>query len=108
MPGDTGLVGVLPWSAVLAVKDDSDLRVREVMIPPMALAHPEEILRTVVDRVDATHLDGLINQFDLLNARQKLLDEERHAERMLTLRRATSATTNGAETGVPVGEIEGE
>ena len=41
----------------------------------------------VVDRADTGHLDGLVTQFDLLEARQKLLEEERHAERVLTLRR---------------------
>ena len=81
------------------------------MVPPTAVAHPDEILRgvadrmatlglgvlPVVDRADATHLDGLVTQFDLLEARQKLLEEERHAERVLTLRqlrpRATALTT---------------
>ena len=43
----------------------------------------------VVDRADPDHLDGLITQFDLLAARQKLLEEERHAERVLTLRRVS-------------------
>ncbi len=41
----------------------------------------------------ATHLDGLITQFDLLEARQKLLEEERRAERVLTLRRVSAAAT---------------
>jgi len=75
------------------------------MIPPVAIAHPEEILRSVadrmaalgvgvipvVDRADTGRLDGLISQFDLLTARQKLLEEERHAERVLTLRRVASS-----------------
>ena len=50
---------------------------------------------SVVDRVHAHHLDGLITQFDLLAARQKLLEEERHAERVLTLRRVNSTARNG-------------
>ena len=96
-----GLVGLLPWSAVLAARDSPKLQVRDVMITPIVVAYPDEILRSVadrmaslglgaipvVDRADAGHLDGLITQFDLLNARQKLLVEERHAERVLTLRR---------------------
>ncbi len=41
----------------------------------------------VVDRSDPRYLDGLVTQFDLLEARQKLLEEERRAERVLTLRR---------------------
>ena len=79
-----------------------DGRVAEVMLASVAFAHPDEILRTVadrmahaglgvlavVDRADSTQLVGLITQFDLLQARQRLLEEERLAERVLTLRRA--------------------
>ena len=50
----------------------------------------------MVDRSEATRLDGLITQFDLVAARQKLLEEERHAERVLTLRRVTMRP-NGSE-----------
>ena len=90
------LLGVLPWSAVLE-GSASGGRVREAMVAEMAVAHPDEILRPVADRMaaravgvlpvvareDPSHLDGLITQFDLLRARQKLLIEERHAERLL-------------------------
>ncbi len=95
------LVGIVPWSAVLATKDDPSRRVADVMISPMTVAYPDEILRSVADRMaalgvgvlpvversDPSQLDGLITQIDLLQARQKLLEEERHAERVLTLRR---------------------
>jgi len=95
------LVGVVPWSAVLTARYNNAIRVRDIMVPATAIAHPDEILRAVadrmaatgvgvlpvVDRVDGGHLDGLITQFDLLTARHKLLEEERHAERVLTLRR---------------------
>jgi CIC family chloride channel protein len=104
------LVGVLPWSAVLAARSNGT-RVNEVMIAPTAVAHPDEILRAVadrmaalglgvlpvVDRADVRHLDGLITQFDLLEARQKLLEEERHAERILTLRLVRTTSTVDAE-----------
>jgi CIC family chloride channel protein len=94
------LVGILPWSAVLAAKDSTD-DVYASMFAPQALAYPDEILRSVadrmasiglgvlpvVDRADSGHLEGLLTEFDLLRARQKLLEEERHAERVLTLRR---------------------
>ena len=66
----------------------------------MAVAYPDEILRRsptawplgigvlpVVDRADP-RTSTAVTQFDLLAARQKLLEEERHAERVLTLRRA--------------------
>lgn len=90
------LLGVLPWSAVLE-GSASGGRVREAMIAEMAVAHPDEILRPVADRMaaravgvlpvvareDPSRLDGLITQFDLLRARQKLLIEERRAERLL-------------------------
>jgi chloride channel protein, CIC family len=97
--GDGGLVGVLPWSAVLSGRLDERRTVGDVMLPPMATAHPDEILRgvadrmatlnlgalPVVDRVNPRHLDGLITQYHLMDARQKLLTEERHAERVLRL-----------------------
>lgn len=95
------LEGVLPWSAVLAARSNGAHLARDVMVPPTAVAHPDEILRDVanrmaalglgvlpvVDRRHPRHLDGLVTQFDILEARQKLLEEERHAERVLTLRR---------------------
>ena len=80
------------------------------MVSSMSVAYPDEILRSVADRMavlelgvlpvvdpsEPTRLDGLLTQFDLLNARQKLLEEERHAERVLTLRRVT-VRRNGTE-----------
>jgi chloride channel protein, CIC family len=95
-----GLAGVLPWSAVLAGRAGR-ATVADVMIPARAVAHPDEMLRSVADRMaahglgvlpvvdrdDAARLDGLITQFDLLQARQRLLEEERRAEKVLTLRR---------------------
>jgi CBS domain-containing protein len=97
------IVGVLPWSAVLSLKDNANQRATDAMIPVATIAYPDEILRSVadrmaaagigvipvVDRINPRHLKGLITQFDLLQARQKLLEEERHAERVLTLRAIT-------------------
>ena len=68
---------------------------------PGPLAYADEILQTiadrmahvrlgvlpVVDRYDTTKFVGLVTQFDLLEARQKLLEEERKAERVLLVRR---------------------
>ena len=96
-----GLLGVLPWSAVLAGKDQPNLVVRDAMITSPSVARPDEVLRDVADRMAALglgalpvvdpscpqHLEGLVTSFDLLEARQKLLEEERHAERILTLRK---------------------
>jgi CBS domain-containing protein len=93
------LVGVLPWSRVLAARS-GPVQARDVMVTTPAVAYPDEMLRSVadrmaalglgvlpvVDRSDPGRLDGLITQFDLLQARQRLLEEERRAERVLTLR----------------------
>jgi chloride channel protein, CIC family len=98
------LVGVVPWSAVLAGRDD-DRAVGDVMHPPHAVAFPDEVLRSVADRMaaagagvvpvvdrdDPDRLVGLLTQFDLLMARQKLLEEERRAERVLSLRRVVGS-----------------
>ncbi|MGH9080269.1 MAG: chloride channel protein [Acidimicrobiales bacterium] len=114
--GRAGFVGVLPWSLVLAGRDRSDCQVRDVMITSPAVAHPDEILRSiadrmatlgygalpVVDRADPAHFDGLITQFDLLEARQKLLEEERHAERVLVLRRVDTRDDDSGPATAPV------
>ncbi len=108
---DSGFVGLLPWSAVLEARDRPGLAVSAVMLGPVAVAYADEILRNVADRMvhhgigvlpvveraHPTRLVGLITQFDLLQARQKLLEEERHAERVLTLRRAAAPGATGPE-----------
>jgi chloride channel protein, CIC family len=97
---DRGLVGVLPWSAVLAGRSRNDRKVADVMIEPTAVAYPDEVLRSVADRMallglgalpvvsrdDAGSLEGVISQFNLMQARERLLVEEQRAERVLTLR----------------------
>jgi chloride channel protein, CIC family len=112
------LVGVLPWSAVLASRVGSR-HVADVMIAPTATAYPDEILRSVadrmavvgvgvipvVDRADRKRIRGLISQFDLLAARQKLLEEERHAERVLAVRRVAPRRPEGT-TAAAVSDIQ--
>jgi CIC family chloride channel protein len=109
------LVGVVPFSALLAARASGGESLATVMVPVTAVAHPDEILRgvadrmatlglgalPVVDRKDPSHLEGLVSQFDLLEARQKLLEEERHAERVLTLRRVRPAQARTEEPEVP-------
>ena len=41
--------------------------------------------RGVVDRGRPSELHGMITQFDLLAAQERILDEERHRERVLQL-----------------------
>lgn len=68
---------------------------------PAEVAYDDETLRTVADRMAATglgvlpvvdrdepwHMLGLVSQRDLLRARERLLVEERHRERVIRLRR---------------------
>ena len=81
------------------------------MITSPSVARPDEVLRNVADRMAALglgalpvvdparpqRLEGLVTQFDLLEARQKLLEEERHAERILTLRKVTASKSDETE-----------
>jgi predicted transcriptional regulator len=93
------------------------------MLRPLVTAYPDEVLRSVADRMaahgigvipvvdrdDSHRIDGLVTQFDLLEARQKLLQEERHAERVLTLRRVSGdGRPRGAAGRVPENGREAE
>ena len=115
------LVGVLPWSRVLAARA-SRQQVGDAVIVGYAVAYPDEILRSVaermatlgvgallvVDRADPRRLDGLITQFDLMRARQKLLEEERRAEKVLSLRRVAGRRNggrDGRETAEPLRRV---
>lgn len=113
------LIGVLPWSSVLAASEDPTRRVREAMVSLVTVAYSDEILRSVADRMvslnlgvlpvverrNKEHLEGLITQFDLLLSRQKLLEEEHQAERVLTLRgisaRRSQEIVTAANQGTP-------
>jgi hypothetical protein len=56
----------------------------------------------VVDRADPRHLEGPVTWFDLLEAGQKLFEEERRAERVLRLPRVRAKTTAvGPPAGTP-------
>jgi len=101
--GDDGaMAGVVAWSDVLAGRDEVAApatadAVARVPVP----AYPDETLRDAADRMiagghgvlpvvardDPAHLLGLVSQFDLLAAHQRVLVEERHRERPLALRR---------------------
>ncbi|OYV65394.1 MAG: hypothetical protein B7X07_03255, partial [Actinobacteria bacterium 21-64-8] len=99
------LVGVLPWSVALAHRGDRACVASSVMVAPRVVAYEDEILRSVADRMASTatgvvlvvsrshdrELVGLLTVFHLLEARQKLLEEERHAQRILRLRSTSRA-----------------
>jgi H+/Cl- antiporter ClcA len=77
--GEGAMVGLVPWSVILAAKD-SDRDVRAVMVSPTTVAYADEVLRSVADRMVALgvgaipvvrretpgRLAGLVTQFDLL------------------------------------------
>ncbi len=104
LDADGRLVGVLPWSVVLE-RRARGVTVAEAMLSEFTVAHRDEILRPVadrmagaclsvlpvVDRATGTRLEGFITQFDLLRARQRLLVEERHAQRLLAPLRVRQA-----------------
>ena len=121
LDGDGALLGALPFSAVLAAKGDRTRKVSDAMRPSPVVAYPDEILRSVADRMavsglgalpvverdDPRRLVGLVTQFDLFDARQKLLEEERHAERVLTLRRVGGLRRAGLASGGNAGVHSG-
>ncbi len=98
----TTLVGVVPWNDVLEQAAGGRVmgRVDELMHRNVVVAHPDETLREVADRMSTTgfgvlpvverggqrRLQGVLTSFDLLAARERNLQEERDRERVLRLR----------------------
>ncbi len=97
-----GLVGVIGGREVHRSVEQGTLGERTVadLMVPATVAFGEETLRTAADRMAATKLGmlpvvergstrliGLLGQADLLRARDRLIVEERHRERIIRLRR---------------------
>jgi H+/Cl- antiporter ClcA len=104
--GGERLAGVIAWSDILAARE-SEAPVAAVDLARRPIvAYADETLRAAADRMAAANhgvlpvvdrdqparLVGMINHFDLLAAHARLLIEERHRERPLSLRRPTSPT----------------
>jgi chloride channel protein, CIC family len=97
------LVGVLAFSDVLAAQSASPFPASALAHHPM-VAFSDETLREVADRMISSghgvlpvtdrenpqRLAGLVSQFDLLRAHERVLVEERHRERPLGPRRLTA------------------
>jgi len=99
---DGRLVGALSWNDVLQAAAQGELTgsIDEVMHRNLMTAYPDETLRKVADRMAdcklgvlpvvergrPDQLRGLITQFDLLRARGRMLEEERHREKVLDMR----------------------
>ena len=102
------VVGVVAPSDVLALDKGT---VGEVARQDVIVAHPDETLRAVADRMaeywigavpvveygPERRLVGVITEFDLLKARHRQLIEERERERVLRWRRPTAGVTAAAE-----------
>ncbi len=100
LDAEAHLVGVITRADLATAATDDARTVADVLHPEIIVAYPDETLRMVavrmitqsiwrlpvVDRADPTHLVGLVTQRDLLRARERLLNEERHRERVLHLR----------------------
>ncbi len=106
---DGRLLGVVPWSAVVEARD-RPVALAALARPPV-VAHPGETLRRLADRMIAggygvlpvvdpaepNRMVGLVSQFDLLRARERVLVEERHRERPLAPRRLRTRAPSGPD-----------
>jgi H+/Cl- antiporter ClcA len=95
------MLGVISWQDIMEKSLQGDLSgiVDDFMIKNVITSFPEESLRTiadrmaihhvgvlpVVDRIEKSKLRGLITQFELLAARDRILQEERKRERILRM-----------------------
>ncbi|PZS15576.1 MAG: chloride channel protein [Acidimicrobiales bacterium] len=96
------MIGVVGWSDVLEAlaSEGCDPPLGQLMHTDIVSAFPDETLRSaadrmamhkvgvlpVVERQDSGHLRGILTQYDLLQARERQLEEERHRERILRVR----------------------
>ncbi len=111
---DEVLVGVLAFSQLLAASREQRAQPLAALVRAPLTARPDETLRHVADKmVESGHgvlpvvddsepprLLGLVSQFDLLRAHERVLVEERHRERPLGPRRLIS----GLDTLLPARE----
>ncbi|HEU4977410.1 MAG TPA: chloride channel protein, partial [Solirubrobacteraceae bacterium] len=108
------LAGVLPWSDVVATRYARvEIDAGELARPPV-VAFADETLRDaadrmvagghgvlpVVEREAADRLVGLVSQFDLLRAHERVLVEERRRERPLAPRRLARARLGRTPAGM--------
>jgi predicted transcriptional regulator len=95
------ILGAISWQDVLEKALDGNLSgtVDDFMHKDIITTFPEESLRSIADRMATHHvgvlpvvdreqkgkLRGLITQFELLEARDRILQEERKRERILKM-----------------------
>lgn len=117
LDSDECLIGVLAFSDVLAARRSATRSVASKLARQPILAFADETLREVADRMvssghgvlpvterdDPRRLVGLVSQFDLLKAHERVLIEERHRERPLGPRRRVSAPGKSLPVFEPAG-----
>jgi CIC family chloride channel protein len=95
------ILGAISWQDVFekALQGNLSGKVDDFMIKDIITTFPEESLRAIADRMAANHvgvlpvvdrvrkgkLRGLITQYELLTARDRILQEERKRERILKM-----------------------
>jgi chloride channel protein, CIC family len=112
---ETGaLLGVIGWSDLMA-EVPTDATVGKLMHTAVVVAHPDETLRLVADRMAEHHLGalpvverrrphevvGMVTSFELLAGRRRQLEEERQRERTLRLRAPSYRRLRLPGTGSP-------
>jgi H+/Cl- antiporter ClcA len=96
------LVGVVPWNDILERAAGGEVmgQVQDLMHRNVVVSFPDETLREAADQMSTTglgvlpvvergahrRLRGVLTSFDVLAARERNLQEERHRERVLRLR----------------------
>ena len=97
------LLGVVTHSDLAhlgTISPNDGRRVRDIMRPEVVVAYPDETLRNIAARMITTgkwrvpvvarenprQVVGMLSQRELLRARERLLEEERHRERIFRLR----------------------
>jgi len=95
------ILGAISWQDVLekALQEQLSGTVDHFMRNDIVTTYPEESLRSIADKMAANHvgvlpvvdrkikgkLRGLITQYELLEARDRILQEERKRERILKM-----------------------
>jgi len=115
------MVGVVTRTDLARAQETADnkLRVGDIMRTKVFVAYPDETLRTVaarmvvsnvwrlpvVSRTNPRQIVGLISQRELLRARERLVEEERHRQRIFRLH---IVTPRGRSTAISLDGTTGE
>ncbi len=118
---DERLLGAIPWVDVLeqVARGDGRATAAQSMVRDLIVAYPDETLHVVAYRMAQEQvgvlpvvehgrpdkLCGIVTQFDLLAAQERILEEERHRERVLhvtSLPRVVRSRRSKMDAGSPI------